>query len=410
MALERQISKPEIAAQKISIKLAPAIGDWTTYHPPKVLVKKVKTGLYGFDRLSKKELNQILLIHYRFIQDLSKRLKIDLGMAVELFTVQVEQTTYLNFLRTLMGRMVQCKIKVAGLHDPIFLFLELSLANSIINYALGSVDLEPINRGFTEAEKTTLITALTEYLPALSNAFANAVKDLSLSVVSSPDVIIDSTISPASTFVSFAAEIALADNPSGKIFFSYTGTALKKILEKFQQKDRSKPLDFSRLPATLLSTITSPFSARLGETTLTTDELYQFEIGDVVSLDTTINSPIPAAIGEALKLSCQPGIKDKKASIRLIGLQDAAEVELPPPELTTDKVIMELPKEEIKEEPAGAALIEEAQPQEKTPLETKEESLPEDDFDTELSDEDFLEEEEDLSEEFPEDKFPEDEL
>src|SRR3990167_8626028 len=103
-------TKPEIASQKRTIKLPPAMGDWTTYRPPKALVKKVKTGLYGFDRLSKKETNQALLIHYRFIQEFFRRLKIDLGLGVELFTVQVEQVTYLNFLRTISGPVVQGKL------------------------------------------------------------------------------------------------------------------------------------------------------------------------------------------------------------------------------------------------------------------------------------------------------------
>jgi len=203
MALERQTSKPEIAAQKKTIKLAPAIGDWTTYKPPKVLVKKVKTGLYGFDRLSKEELNQVLLIHYRFLQDLLKRFRIDLGLAVELFTVQAQQTTYLNFLRGLMGPMVQLKIEVAGLHDPILLLLDISLANSIINYALGSIDLEPVNRSLTEAEQITLVTALKEYLPSFGQAFEHTITNLKLSYISSPDVIIDPTINPDSTLAGF---------------------------------------------------------------------------------------------------------------------------------------------------------------------------------------------------------------
>ncbi|MFH1683250.1 MAG: FliM/FliN family flagellar motor switch protein [Candidatus Margulisiibacteriota bacterium] len=412
MALERQKSKPEIAAQKRAIKLAPAIGDWTTYKPPQVLVKKVKTGLYGFDRLSKEELNQVLFIHYRFLQDFLKRLKIDLGMPVELFSVQVEQTTYLNFLRTLRGQIVQCKITIPGRHDSISLFMELSLANSIINYALGSIDLEPINRGLTEAEKTTLVTALTQYLPTFSAAYENTILDLSLTIVSSPDVVMDSTINPTSTFVSFNAQTSLADNPPGKIYFSYSGSTLKKLLEKYRQKDRAKPLDFSRLPATLLSKITAVLSATLGETTLTTNEISQFEVGDVVSLETAINSPVPTTIGNIEKLLCQPGIKNKKAAIRLVGLQETAEIELPPPELAeaVDKAETPLPSAKEEMAPEKGLL---------TDVETKEEEFPEeDDLDTELSDEDFLEEdddeeedeEEELSAEFPEDKYPEDEL
>jgi flagellar motor switch protein FliM len=398
---ERQTSKPEIAAQKRVVKLPPAIGDWTTYKPPKLLVKKVKTGLYGFDRLSKEELNQVILIHYRFIQDFLKHLQKDLGMAVELFSVQAEQTAYLNFLRNLTGPVVQCKIDLPGVHDSIFLFLDLPLANSIINHALGSVDMEPINRGLTESENTVLSTTLAEYLPAFSSAFMNAVGNPSLSIVSSPDTVIDSTVNPSSTFASFSALTSLADNPPGKIMIAYPGNALKKILAKYRQIDRSKPLDFSGLTAELLAKISSPLCATLGETSLTTEEIQQLEAGDVVSLDTSIASPVPATVGDILKLLCQAGTRNKKSAIRVLGLKESAGLELPPPELAEIKKEAgeAKPVEEKIEAPEGPA--EEEKPPEEVPAEEEaEEEFPE---------EETFEEEEEEEEEFPED-FLEEEL
>ncbi|OGC09424.1 hypothetical protein A3F86_03510, partial [candidate division WOR-1 bacterium RIFCSPLOWO2_12_FULL_45_9] len=289
--MEQQTSKPEIASQKRAIKFAPAIGDWTTYKPPKVLVKKVKSGLYGFDRLSKEELNRFLFIHYCFTQELLKRFKRDLGMAEELFAVQVEQTTYLNFLRTLIGPVVQCKISVPDLHEPILLFLDIALANSIINYALGSVDLDPINRSLTEAEKTALTTTLSEYLPSLSLAFDGALANLSLTITGSPDVVIDQTINPTSTMAIYSAEISLADNPPARLFIVYPGHALTNLLTKFKEKETAKPLDFSRFPATLLSKVMVNTIATLGETSLTMNNINELAVGDVVSLETDITSP-----------------------------------------------------------------------------------------------------------------------
>jgi len=101
--------------------------------------------------------------------------------------------------------------------------------------------------------------------------------------------------------------------------------------------DKSKELDFSRLPGSLLSQIKAPLSAVLGETNLTTNEINRFEVGDVVSLDTTINSPIAITIGNMLKLVSQPGIKNKRSAARLIGLKEGTEIELPPPELASEK-------------------------------------------------------------------------
>ncbi|MFC1571475.1 FliM/FliN family flagellar motor switch protein [Candidatus Margulisiibacteriota bacterium] len=380
---ERKAGKPEIAAQKRAIKLAPAIGDWTTYKPLKVLVRKVKTGLYGFDRLSKEELDLILHIHYRFIEQLFRHFKIDLKMAVELFSVSVEQTTYINFLRSLTGPVVQIKLALPGWHDSVTMVLALPLANSIINHALGSQDLEPINRELTESEQTTLSSALTEYLPSYTAAFENVVPTPSLSIVGSPDVDIDASINPSSTFVTFSAEVALADNPPGKIIMGYLGNTLKSLAAKYKQKDSRKNLDFSRLSPALLSQILCSLQATLGQTQLTTREINLLEPGDVVSLNTTINSAIPLAIGNILKIMSQPGIRNSKLAVRLAGVKNEEKIELAPPVIET---------QQKEPEPVGAVKL--PQPLKEKPKaaeKTKEEDI----FDDEDLTEDFLDETED---------------
>lgn len=389
-------SKPEIAAQKKVIKLAPAIGDWTTYKPAQVLVKKVKTGLYGFDRLSKEELNKFMMIHYHFVQDLLKQFKINLGMGVELYTVQAEQTTYINFLRSMTGSMVQCKLEMPGKHDSISLFIELSLANSLINYSLGSIDIEPISRALTEAEQTTLATTLAEFLPLLCENFENSIANLSLSVVSSPDVIVDPAINPSSTLVAFTAELSLAENPPAKIIIAYQGTTLKPLLSLFKQKDIVKPLDFDRLPASLLSKVSSNLLAKLGDALLTTNEIKQLEVGDVVTLEASIDSPALATIGNLLTLPCQPGTKGKKAAVRILGFRELEETRIQPPQLAAE----EKPKEIKEERPTPVAPPE--KPFKAPALEPEkilpEEIIPEEEFEEEFPEEEF-------EEEFPEEEF-----
>jgi flagellar motor switch protein FliM len=376
--------------------MAPAIGDWTTYKPLKILVKKVKTGLYGFDRLSKEDLNQALTIHYRFLQEMLKRFKVDLGMAVELFALQIEQTTYPNFLRNLNGPIVQGKISLENNHDPIQLVLALPLANSMINYALGSHDLEPVNRALTESENNVLQTTLTEYLPLLSEAFAKVISEPSLAIVSSPDIMIDPAINPSATFVIFCADVALADNPPGRLYIAYNGQVLKNLLGKYQVKEQARPLNFARLPTTLLQKITVPVKAILGETELTTTDIHRLEVGDVVALENPIDGPISATIGKLIKLLSQPGNKNKKAAIRIVGLKETTEVDIPPPELATPKIVT--PPTPPPPIPSTRPLPKPAP----VPPPKPEEELPEEDFDEELTDEDFLEEDfldEDINEE-----------
>ncbi|MFA6548385.1 MAG: FliM/FliN family flagellar motor switch protein [Candidatus Margulisiibacteriota bacterium] len=401
MALERQPSKSEIGSQKKVIQLPRALGDWTNYKAPDVQIRKVRSGLYGFDRLSKEDLNLLLLIHYRFIQHLFSDLKVDLRLAIEILSLQVEQTTYLTFLRTLSGPMVQCKIQLPETHESILLFIDLPLANTIINYSLGSVDIEDINRGLTEAEQTVLTTSLSKFMPALRSIYENVIGEPTLSIVSSPDVIIDPTINTDSTFASFSATVSLADNPPGKIQVGYVGNYLKNILARYRKAEESRPLDFSRLPASLLAKVKNRLTVTLGETQLMTGELSSLEVGDVVLLENPIDAPLPASIGKTLTLPAQPGNRNKKSAVRLVGLKGSADIELPPPEVSSPSAPTPVPAPTPISTPAPNPAL--------SPL-PKEEIKEEEDL---LGEEDLLDEdlgEEEFEEEFPEDEFPEDKL
>jgi len=396
---ERSASKPEIASQKRVVKLAPAVGDWTNYRPPKVLVKKVKSGLYGFDRLSREELDRILVIHYRFIQEFLKRLKIDLAMGVEFYSCQVEQTTYLNFLRTLSGPVVQGKISIPNLYESVQLICELNLANSIINYSLGSRDIESSSRGLTEAENTVLSTTIIEYLPKFTAAFENVFANPGFTIASSPDITLDPSISASSTFVAFTAEISVNDNPPEKIHFGYPGSMLKALVKTYYEKEKQKPLNFNRLSAAVLGKIFIPVSAVLGKTWLSTSDLNMLETGDVVSLDLPINSAVNLALGSLLKLPAQPGIKNKKIAVRIAGFGEE-EVQITPPALETGE-------EEKKPVPPPAP--EELPEQELAPEELPAEEMIEEELtEEEIGEESFPEEEEEeLEEEFPEEELVE---
>ena len=384
---ERQLSKPEIASQRRTIKLPPAIGDWTTYRPPKVLVKKVKSGLYGFDRLSKEGLNEALIIHYRFVQDLLRRFKIDLGLGVEFLSCQIEQTTYLNFLRTLTGPLAQSRLTLPNLHENIQLLFDLGLANSIVNHALGSSDLEPLNRALTEAESAAFTLAVAEYLPYLAAAYNNIFPAPGFAFVGSPDITLDSSINPNSTFVFFSAEVALNDAP-GRLLFGYPGNSLKTLLKDYELKTRSKPANFGRLSAASLNKIVTSLSATLGRTYLRTSELNQLEAGDVVSLDTSITSAVNLLIGGRLNLKVQPGVMaGKRRAVRLIGFGNDEEITVRPPAT--------LEEHEAKAAEPAAALAEPAVAEPEAALAPAVKPLPGTEFGEEAAEETEAQEEDD---------------
>jgi len=62
------------------IKLTPAIGDWTTLKPSRIPERRVKMGMFGFDRIGEGELRSALLIHYNFANSFLRAIKSSLGI------------------------------------------------------------------------------------------------------------------------------------------------------------------------------------------------------------------------------------------------------------------------------------------------------------------------------------------
>lgn len=359
--------KSEISSQKVTIKLPPAIGDWTTYRPVKTIGKKVKTGLFGFDRLAKEELNEFLKVHYHYLQALFQQLRRELGLGIEFYSCSAEQTTYLNFLRTLTGHVAQLSLKIPGIHEAIQFIVDLGVANSLINHSLGSRDLDPLNRGLTEAEGEILKTTLAHYLPLYVAAFGDVFEEPQLSLLSSPDIILDSAINPSSTFICFSADVSFNDNPTGRIIFGYQAPTAKQLIKLYASQDFQKPLNIDRLPNVILRKIGVPLSATLGSTTLSPDEINSLEPGDVIALDTSIKSPIVVQLGEHLRLLSQAGHVKAKNAIRLVGFEEDEVVIMPPLALSKEE---EKTAEEPVEEPAEAeeAAVEAAPEQAEEPI------------------------------------------
>src|SRR3989339_141003 len=386
-------AKPEIGSQKISIKLPPAIGDWTTYRPAKALGKRVKTGLFGFDRLAKHELNLFLKIHYHFMQSLFLKLRRELGIGTEFYACWAEQTTYLNFLRGLSGHVAQTSLSIPGIHENIQMILDLGIANSIINHSLGSRDLEPLGRGLTEAEGETLKLALSNYLPLYAQEYGHVFNTPELALLGSPDIILDPAVNPSSTFISFTADVSFNDNPTGRIVFGYQASTAKTLIKLYESGEHQKEINVDRLPAAILRKIIIPISATLGETTLSPTDLGTLEPGDVISLDTSIKSAISVKLGRHLRLLAQAGNLKAKKAIRLVGFEEDEVVIMPPLAFDNEP---EKPIEESQGPMEETAPIEEAVPVEPEETPVQEQAGAEDEFT--LTDEDL------------EDSFAEDEL
>jgi len=321
--------KTDLSPQKISLKLSPALGDWTTYRPPRQLLKKIKVGLYGFDRLSEEELKEMHLLHYRFGEAYLSALKVNLHLGGELYSVESCQNSYANFIKSFSGPIFQGKIQLPALHEEIFISFDLPLANTLINAALGGHETKFIERGLTEAENLILETAITEYLSSFSNVFQGVLGQIKFEVVGSPDLTPHPSLNPSGTFVYFSLELTLAES-QGNIIIGYPALLIKSLYKKFKAQAKPTVLNLKLLPREILSKLTIPAGVILGKTELTAGEIKNLEIGDVVMLDNSIQNALTLLLSD-IPLSVQPGTFEEHTAVRILGGEKEKEIRVQPP-------------------------------------------------------------------------------
>lgn len=345
--------RSEAAPQKRSLKLAPLLGDWTTYKPPRVFVKKVKSGLYGFDRLSEDELKLAHRLHYNFALRLSTSLRTGLRLGPEIYSVEALQNTYAAFLKSFNLPVLQGKFKASNYHDEIFVSFDLQLIDTLINASLGTADTVRLNRPLTEAEDIVIDDILEKHLPGASDIFKGVLQDLEFEKIGSPDVKEDQSIAPQSTFVHFAIELNI-NNTLGKIIFGYSGAFIKTLLKKLIETEKRPPLPLKKLPAAILNADRSLITVALGKTQLSMREIKGLEVGDVVSFESGIDSAIAVALSDGHAIFGQPGKIDGHFAVRIVGVEKEKNVKVAPPSIEMPEKEMpmeeEAPKDDLEKE------------------------------------------------------------
>jgi flagellar motor switch protein FliM len=374
---EKQQPRGEIAPHKRVLKLVPALGDWTTYKPKKVLVKRIKSGLYGFDRLSENELKEMHLIHYRFAESWLELLKSNLHLSGELYTIEAIQSNYQLFIKSLNEPLLQAKITLDDPSEEVFLSFDLDIVDSLINFGLGCKDSGGLKRELTEIENSVVDDILKKFFSPYKNSFNGAFDKHNLQIISSPEIVPNSAVNPTESFIYFVIQASVG-NSSGKIVFGYPSKLSKKLLKRKKDKKKIKSLPINKLNLEMLEKILLPLVTTLGKTTLTTTELLSLETGDVLSLDNSIQNAIPAVLAGKQILG-QPGIKDNKLSMKIIGLEKKKELRITPPKIeekeeeALEEKIEEVPEEKFEEEET----FEEETPTEEMAEEEGSEEIPE---------------------------------
>jgi flagellar motor switch protein FliM len=311
--------RQEISALfKKEIKFPASFGDWTAYKPAREKMKKIKPLTYGHHRISREELERTLKVHYFFACDFSAYLKEALKASADIFSVSIEQLTYLDFLKRIAGGQVNSKLAIKDIGEVTFL-IDYQLANLVINFSLGCQSIDTKVKELTEIEESIIHSVFGNVLNKYTSCWKNIFESPALEIVGYPNVQRETHINLNEIITVVSTQVSIANSPSAIFTFVYQNSTLKKLNELLSKKEEKTPLRFSTLTDELLSSIKVPVIAQLGTTNIAAKDLTGIGKEDVISLDQKLTSPIKLVLGYVSELKAQPGTRNNRLSTRVLG-------------------------------------------------------------------------------------------
>lgn len=303
-----------------SIKLSPAVGDWTKIQFPEsdldeIYISSVLSS--NFNSLPKEKLKYVHYLHYRLAEKVAKQFSQDMDIKVELHTINATQITYEEFIKSQLDQVIQTNLFVEGFGKVSVIF-DWGLADSIVNRLTGGKGEEAEVTSFSDIEQSILQSQVECILPSFSEAWKSVFTQdqVSLELICG-DYVQDKKYSLREAYVVFSYSLYFGKGELKKMIWAYPSEVLRKLLTAKQALEDPIKKRVALQNQTMRSTKVE-VKGILGKASLTMKELKHLQPGDIIPLDTSLQSPLDLIVGGRAKFSAQAGVLNHRLCMQLI--------------------------------------------------------------------------------------------
>ncbi len=340
-----------------TLKLGPALWDWTSiqHNPSDVTESQIFPIQHiNFDSLPKERMKYVHYLHYRLAEKWVAQLSTDMDIKIELHMLTASQLSYQDFLTSLPASLFQAQFNIESI-GKIQAILDWGLADRMVDRLTGGKGEESQTAHFSDIEKDILHAQMEQLIPSFITSWKSIFRmdqihmDCVCGAYSR-----DKKLSHRDAIMVFSAHLGFGGSELQKISWIYPADVLRKCLQK-----RSVLVDPIKkrvsFQSKTLRNLKVDVATTLGKTTLTMTELKQLQVGDIIPLDTTLESPLDVTIGDKAKFFGQAGTINKRMCIQLIFMDADDMVSLADPPQT----YMDLPAEITTQEEEVEAPVDE---------------------------------------------------
>jgi flagellar motor switch protein FliM len=283
-----------------------------------------KVSPYDFkrpERVGKEQMRALQTLHEGFGRNFGAALSALLRSIVEIKLTSVDQLTYSEFVFSLENPTCFNLLRAAPLEGNLILDINPSIVYPIIDRLLGGGrESAPLaRRPLTEIELRLVSRITSLFLHELKHAWAN-VLDLELSVErveSNPQLV--QIVPPNEVVVLISFELTLGDL-RGMMNLCIPFNSLERIGTKLSSNSwitygrRNPSEESSRQISSNLKGSLVELVVHLADTHITTGDLIGLRVGDVITTEKDIHSPIAVSLEGVVKYHARPGaFKGRKA-------------------------------------------------------------------------------------------------
>jgi flagellar motor switch protein FliM len=286
-----------------------------------------KVTAYDFkrpERVGKEQMRALQTLHEGFGRNFAIALSALLRSMVEVKLTGADQLTYSEFVFSLENPTCFNVLRADPLEGNLILDINPSILYPVIDRLLGGgrESGPPARRPLTEIE-LRLVSRITDlFLSELRHAWQN-VLDLKLEVVrveSNPQLV--QIVPPNEVVVLISFELTMGDT-RGMMNLCIPFNSIERIGGKLSAnswttygKKQSTPESIQQVSQSLKGSLVEVV-ARLAETKITTGELIGLRVGDIITTDQDVQTPLVLNIEGLDKFLARPGAYKGRTAIRI---------------------------------------------------------------------------------------------
>ena len=293
--------------------------------------EKHKVKLYDFrspQKFSKDHLRTLELIHDNYGRIISSYLSAQLRSNVKIKIESIQQITYDEFIHSIPNPTILTIFKMPPLSGSILFETNPQFSFQIIDILLGGMGSRKVKlREFSDIDKNILRNVNTGLIANLKLAWEDVLEVEPEIETLETNPALNQTLAPNEpvALITFSAELS---NINSFINICIPYLSVEKVLDKlvgqywFRENNEEIVSESREKLKKRLNIISVPIKGVLGSTNITVNEFLQLTEGDVITLDTSSDSPVKVFVEEHLCYTGKPGTIGKNKGIQILDIID----------------------------------------------------------------------------------------